>query len=153
EYFNSRATGKVALSWQSASQPRQKVPSTVLSAEIPGPLAGGWTLNGSAALVDGSLVLTPATPSAVGSAFWPKAMPSVALDASFDLSIDGGNGADGLTLTLADASSTAPTALGAAGGGLGFSGIQGIAIAFDTFQNGVNPSDNFVGIADGPGAT
>src|SRR5260370_7722588 len=61
-----------------------------------------------------------------------------------------GAGADRLSLVLANPSSATPASLGFGGGGLGFSGIQGIAVAFDTYQNAVNPSANFVGIADGP---
>ncbi len=59
----------------------------------------------------------------------------------------GTNGADGMTFTLADASVTNPTALGANGGGEGFSGINGIAVSLDTWQNTSDPSSNFVGIA------
>ena len=40
-----------------------------------------------------------------------------------------------MTFTLADASVTKPTALGVNGGGEGFSGITGIAVSFDTWQN------------------
>ena len=43
-----------------------------------------------------------------------------------------------------------PTALGVNGGGEGFSGITGIAVSLDTWKNAVNPSNNFVGIANGP---
>ncbi len=39
------------------------------------------------------------------------------------------------------------------GGGLGFSGIPGIAVAFVTYQSVGAPSANFVGITDGPTAT
>ena len=52
-----------------------------------------------------------------------------------------------MTFTLADASVTKPTALGNNGGGEGFSGITGIAVSLDTWQNTTDPSSNFVGIA------
>ncbi|MGZ6979812.1 MAG: hypothetical protein ACXVJW_17010, partial [Acidimicrobiia bacterium] len=42
------------------------------------------------------------------------------------------------------------SSLGSAGGGLGFSGIPGIAVAMDTFQNPGDPSANSVGITNGP---
>jgi len=125
---------------------------------IPSPVSGGWQLNGSAQLNTGSspanLELTPAVNWEVGSAFWPVPVPGVGATVSFDAFIGSGSGADGLALTLADASVTSPTALGVNGGGLGFSGITGIAVSMDTWQNAVNPSDNFVGIATGgvPGA-
>ena len=50
---------------------------------------------------------------------------------------------------LADAAVARPTALGASGGALGYSGIPGIAVAFDTYKGAVDPSANFVGIANG----
>jgi len=116
------------------------------------PTTGGWTLNGSSALSGGSLQLTPASPGdQSGTVFWPTPVSSSNLSATFTTTIGGGGttGADGLALVLADGS-TAPTALGAPGGGLGFSGIPGVAVALDTYQNAVNPSNNFVGVTDGP---
>lgn len=122
---------------------------------IPSPVAGGWQLNGSASLIPSAtpanLQLTPATTSQAGSAFWPTPVAGVGVTAAFDAFIGSGSGADGLTFTLANASVTAPTALGASGGGEGFSGISGIAVSLDTYKNPVNPSSNFVGIATGPG--
>jgi hypothetical protein len=124
---------------------------------IPSPAAGGWQLNGSATLVASAsppnLQLTAATTNEAGSAFWPTAVPGVGISAAFDASIGSGSGADGLTFTLANASSSTPTALGSAGGGEGFAGITGIAVSLDTYKNSVNPSSNFVGIATGAGPT
>ncbi len=124
---------------------------------IPSPTAGGWQLNGSATLVSSAsppnLQLTAATANQAGSAFWPKAVSGVGISAAFDASIGSGTGADGLTFTLADASAASPTALGSAGGGEGFAGVKGIAVSLDTYQNSVNPSGNFVGIATGQGPT
>ncbi|MGO9880317.1 MAG: IPT/TIG domain-containing protein [Acidimicrobiales bacterium] len=121
---------------------------------IPSPVAGGWQLNGSAVLNTGAsppnLQLTAATNNEAGSAFYPTAVPGVGISAAFDVFIGSGSGADGLTFTLANASETQPTALGVDGGGEGFSGITGIAVSFDTWQNIVNPSNNFIGIANGP---
>src|SRR5205814_10714099 len=68
--------------------------------------------------------------------------------------IGGGSGADGLTLVLADpARGATPSSLGEPGGGLGFGGIAGLAVAFDTYKNSVNPSNNFVGVSDGKGSS
>jgi energy-converting hydrogenase Eha subunit A len=124
---------------------------------IPSPVAGGWQLNGSASLVTSTtpsnLQLTAATADQAGSAFWPTPVAGVGISAAFDASIGSGSGADGLTFTLANASATSSTALGVDGGGEGFSGISGIAVSLDTYQNSVNPSNNFVGIATGPGST
>ena len=123
-------------------------------AAIPPPTAGGWQLNGSSVLnttaSPPNLQLTPNTIWQAGSAFWPTAVPGVGVTASFDIFIGSstsGSGADGMTFTLANASDTQPTALGVNGGGEGFSGIDGIAVSFDTWQDTGYPSNNFVGIA------
>ena len=116
------------------------------------PTAGGWTLNGSSVLSGGALDLTTAgKTNQAGTAFWPTALPTTNLSATFTTTIGGGGatGADGMALVLADGSTEA-TALGSTGGGLGFSGIHGVAVALDTYQNAVNPSDNFVGVTNGP---
>ena len=119
---------------------------------IPAPPAGGWRINGNASLSGSTLVLTPAASSQQGSAFWPTAVSSQNLTINFDAAIGGGSGADGLTLALASPSAGATaSSLGASGGGLGFSGIPGIAVALDTYQNSVNPSANFVGVTSGAG--
>ncbi|MCU1461618.1 MAG: legume lectin beta domain protein [Acidimicrobiales bacterium] len=114
---------------------------------VPDPTAGGWKLNGSASIVSGLLQLTPATNGLAGSAFWPNAVSSNAMTIDFDATIDTGNGADGLTLTLANPTAGA-SALGAGGSGEGFGGINGIAISLDTYQSGAgDPSGNFIGVA------
>jgi hypothetical protein len=121
---------------------------------IPGPAAGGWTLNGSASLSSGTLILTPATANTAGTAFWPTPVSSQTLTIAFDAAIDSGTGADGMTLIFANpAAGATPTSVGVIGGGLGFSGIPGIAVALDTFNSGANPSSNFVGVTDGPTTT
>ena len=77
-------------------------------------------------------------------------MRSSNLDVSFDAAIDSGEGADGLTLVFADPTKGATaTSLGLSGGGLGWSTIPGVAVALDTYQNGTDPSSNFVGVATG----
>ena len=77
------------------------------------------------------------------------------LSVEFDASISGGSGADGLALVIGDAARRARARPRSAsrGGGLGFSGIPGLAVALDEYKNTVNPSDNFIGISDGPIAT
>ena len=123
----------------------------VAAQAIPGPLAGGWTLNGTAAIAPPILQLTaPDQSPAAGSAFAPATVQSQYVRVAFDALIDSGSGADGLALTFADPTAGAtPKALGTSGGGLGFSGIPGVAVALDTFQASGNPSDNFVGVSDG----
>ena len=122
--------------------------------EIPDPTAGGWTLNSSATLAGNELQLTEPVSGQAGSAFWPVAVNARNLTVEYDATIGPGTGADGLALVLADASRGAtPTSVGFEGGGLGFSGIPGVAVALDTFQNEVNPSNNFAGVTDGPTST
>ena len=127
--------------------------TTVPTATIPAPGAG-WTVNGRASITNGEITLTPASPAAAGSSFWSTPLDSNHLSITYDQTIGGGGnyGGDGMTLTLADATKATPASLGAVGGGLGFAGITGTAVAFDTFKNSVDPSDNFVGITNGPTA-
>jgi len=110
-----------------------------------------WQLNGAAISPSaGTIQLTPATPELAGSAFSTLPVPTEGLFASFTAQLGGGSGADGLTFALADAVNSSTSALGAAGGGLGFSGTPGIAVAFNTFWNNQAGSDNYVGILAGP---
>jgi hypothetical protein len=121
---------------------------------IPDPSAGGWQLNGNALLESPSLVLTKATANQAGSAFWPTKVDPRNLAYEFTISIGGGSGADGLAFVIGDATRTATAkSLGEQGGGLGFAKITGWAVAFDTYKNSANPSNNFVGISDGAGTT
>jgi hypothetical protein len=118
---------------------------------IPDPAAGGWMLNGTASLTASELVLTAATSYQKGSAFWPKAIDPRNITAEFEASSGGGTGADGLALVFGDATRGAlPISLGVEGGGLGFSGIPGIAVALDTYKGVGAPSNNFLGVTDGP---
>ncbi|MFF8602437.1 choice-of-anchor D domain-containing protein [Streptomyces sp. NPDC015232] len=115
---------------------------------VSGPDAGGWKLNGAARVSGTDLQLTQATATQRGSAVWPVPVLTDGLRATFTTVIGGGTGADGLTFALLDPARTTPTALGAAGGGLGYSGLPGTAVTFDTYDNGTaDPSANFLGIA------
>jgi hypothetical protein len=103
----------------------------------------GLTLNGSAVNADDTrLQLTTGGQSQAGSAFWntPVGVQTFSTDFLFQLS---GSGllADGITFTIQN---DAPTALGPAGGGLGYgAGIPGrplgipssVAVKFDMWQN------------------
>jgi hypothetical protein len=120
---------------------------------IPSPVLGGWRLNGSALIAGTSLELTPATGTLrAGSAFWPTAVDPRAMSVDFDAFIGGGTGADGMTFAIQNAAATGASAakVGVRGGGLGFSGISGLAVALVEYRNSVNPSNNFAGITDGP---
>jgi hypothetical protein len=118
---------------------------------VPDPSAGGWQLNGTAMLVGSELQLTAPTEYQAGSAFWPTVLEPNNLTIEFTASIGNGTGADGLALVFADPSRGATAmSLGSRGGGLGFAGTPGIAVALDEYQNSVNPSDDFAGLTDGP---
>ena len=107
-----------------------------------------WTRHGTAVMSGTDFALTNSTSTfEAGSAVSPLALPTDGMTVSFDASIGGGTGANGMTLTFASPTST--TLLGQAGGSLGYSGITGVAVGLANFQQGADPSDNFVGIADG----
>ncbi|MFB7512208.1 choice-of-anchor D domain-containing protein [Streptomyces sp. NPDC056144] len=116
---------------------------------LPAPSAGGWKLNGSSRVSGADLQLTQASPSQRGSAVFPVPVLTDGLKVSFRAVIGGGTGADGLALALLDPARTTPSALGGTGGGLGYSGLPGVAVTADTYKNPGDPSANFVGIATG----
>jgi hypothetical protein len=147
--FTAVATNSVGNSVSSAAS-APVIPTAETT--IPAPTAGGWQFNGTAVLAGGGLQLTDATSkAAAGSGFWPTAFNApTSVNASFDATLGSGTGADGMTFTFADASAGATgTSLGGNGGGLGWAGIPGFAVALDTYQNGSDPSGNFIGVATG----
>lgn len=113
---------------------------------VPPPYGPRWTRNGAAVLSGTDLVLTPATASVAGTSWYSAAVPAARLHARFTALIGGGTGADGMTFTLLDPGS-ATTSIGADGGGLGYSGLSGIAVTLDTYKNDADPSSNFVAVA------
>jgi hypothetical protein len=112
-----------------------------------------WQLNGAARINGGDLVLTPAENDTAGTAFYKQAVKAGGLHASFTAVMEGGSGADGLTLAFLDPASAATTDVGGTGGLLGFAGVAGAAVALDTWPNLNDPSDNFVGVAQGTKTT
>jgi hypothetical protein len=117
-------------------------------APVAAPAAGVWPVNGSAQFEGSRLVLTPPTPGVSGSSWSPTTMASGSLHASFDATIDQGSGADGMAFVLADAS-TPTTALAAPPTGvLGWPGGDGgVAVVLDTWHNGSEPGDQYIGVA------
>jgi hypothetical protein len=149
------ATGSFQLTWTDANGTHTlSVPVTGTGAApaagkaVPPP-GGGWTLNGSAQMSGTSLVLTTAANGQAGSAIYSVPEPSNGLTATFTAKIGGGTGADGMTLSLLDPAKAGPTALGGAGGDLGYGGLPGIAVTLNTYKNPGYPSANFIGIATG----
>ncbi len=106
---------------------------------------------GAAALHDGAMRLVPAAPDQAG-AVWSSVSMSTSQDffTTFTFRLgEGANGwrADGFAFVLA----ADPTGLGAPeryGGSMGFEGVANtVAVEFDTFDNGQEPSDNHVALA------
>ncbi|WP_051809027.1 lectin-like domain-containing protein [Actinoplanes subtropicus] len=110
---------------------------------------GGWFVNGSARIAGTEVILTPDAAGLAGSAVYSTPVPSDGLTASFTARIGGGSGGDGMTFALLAASGNTGRSLGGGGGGLGFAGLPGVAIALDTYGNGADPSNNFLGISTG----
>jgi hypothetical protein len=109
----------------------------------------GWTTNGSAKVDSGTMVLTTATKEQTGTCVFGTPLISRGLHASFTIQISGGTGGDGLTFMLLDAATAKPSALGAGGGGMGFAGLPGVAVAFTTYGQPGDPSNNFIGVSAG----
>jgi hypothetical protein len=111
------------------------------------PPGTGWRFNKSATPSGSQAVLTPAQTFKAGSALYSSPANTNGLTASFLLSMSGGTGGQGTTFALLDPSLGVPTAVGSAGGGLGFGGLPGVAVAFVTQPQSGIKSANFVGIA------
>ncbi|MGW0657878.1 hypothetical protein [Streptodolium elevatio] len=105
-----------------------------------------WRTQGSATAATGTAVLTRADQQfAAGSLYYDGSVPSAALQVSFDAAIGGGKGGDGMTLAFLDPATGAR--VGEIGGGLGYSGLTGPAVVFDTFDNTTHKSADRVGYA------
>jgi hypothetical protein len=110
------------------------------------PPGGGWSYNGAATMAGSDTVLTHAVAHQAGSVVYPAALPVNGLQVAFSLQIGGGTGGEGMTFALL---SPAAKAIGEGGSALGFGGLSGVAVVFDTHQVPGYPSSNFVGIATG----
>jgi RHS repeat-associated protein len=100
-------------------------------------------------VTSGEMQMTNNTGNQDGYAYWNQPLTPTFLTASFDLSIGGGSGADGMSFSLADASSPGRGSYTCCGADLGFGGGTGLGVQFDTYQNGgCDPSANFVGVAE-----
>lgn len=113
-----------------------------------------WVVNGSAsfpATPAGSIQLSPATNNQRGSAFFTSPVPTNGLTASFTAQMSGGTGGDGFSFALVDSTKGTATGVGAAGGGMGFSGLSGLAVIGSSSWNGKLGYGNYVCVAQGPG--
>jgi hypothetical protein len=125
---------------------------------VPQPLfVGGFTgaqsqltLNGGAVINGSKLVLTDGNPNETRSAFYSAPLNIQQFTTGFEFQLTNAN-ADGFTFTI---QGNNPTALGQAGGGLGYGGIgKSIAVKFDIYNNsgeGINSTGLYTNGA-GPG--
>lgn len=151
--FEPAGRGLVSARWDIGGDDGMGIQAVTFSgtgAPVGADLAS-WRINGVAHVSASGIDLTGVQTYAAGSAFMQTVVSTAKLEISFDAEIDMGTGGDGMTLTLADATRTTPQALGAAGRGLGYAGIPGVAVALVTLKGDmIAPSDNFVGVAAGP---
>jgi hypothetical protein len=108
----------------------------------------GWQLNGAAALADGVLRLTPATPNLAGTAFYGTPLeigPDTSFSSRFDFRIHGTiDGADGMTFMI---QGNTASSLGGTGSGLGYRGIPAsLAVEIDTYAGSIDPDGNHLAV-------
>ncbi|MBJ7470721.1 MAG: VCBS repeat-containing protein [Solirubrobacteraceae bacterium] len=119
--------------------------------------AVGWSAAGSA-LDDFSaqIALTPMEPNKAGAVMWGAPLDYRNRTIEFDMRIAGGSGpGEGATLALVRPDASGQPEGGRVGGTgplLGFGGLGGVAVAFDTKQDAGDPSGNFIGLTDGAAA-
>jgi len=104
-----------------------------------------WALNGDAVHDGGRLQITPDVSGAAGSAFFRLPLPAVDFIADFDFTISGSS-SGGEGMTFAWIRGDTPEALGTAGAGLGFFGLQGYSVEFDTAKSAGEADSRHVGI-------
>jgi len=105
-------------------------------------------INGDAFINDGKVILTENINNKAGSFFTKSAYKIDNFETTFTMYLgDSTDGADGLTFTILDANSSDFSSIGGAGGGMGYSHLDGITVEFDTYYNASNdPNGNHVGI-------
>jgi len=116
------------------------------------PPGGGWSYNGSALMYGSGTQLTQRVANQAGSVVYQRLVTSNGLHARFNIQIGGGSGGEGMTFALLTPP-TKVTTVGADGKGLGFTGLTGVAVAFNTFYQGGDPSANFASIVTGANGT
>ncbi len=104
-----------------------------------------WTLNGSASwdATSRRILLTNAADNQAGSIFWKWTMLNGSFEASFDFWIGGGSGGEGLTFAWVKG----PLLLGEGGASLGFDGLDGYAIRFDTRSDSEGEPENYIAVS------
>jgi hypothetical protein len=115
-----------------------------------------WHLTGSTAwdARRGALELNPLTMNTIGGAFYDQPLYTEGFEATFNLRIADGpsndaglGGGDGFAFVLVQAPSVgAIDQSKSGGGGIGFVGLNGFAIEFDTYQNMGDPFPEYIGL-------
>ena len=145
--------GAVARQVHTTSGPTRTSPTIATAPAkitVAGIVGGDWTVNGDAVKAGPRLTLTQAVQLQKGSAVFSTPVSSDALTVTFTSQIGGGDGADGLVFAMLDATQNTMESIGGNGGGLGFSGLPGVAVALDTHQGApADPSPNFIGLSTG----
>ncbi len=101
--------------------------------------ASVMTFNGSTQLNDTRLQLTDGGANQAGSAWFNTPVDVTTFTNDFAFQLENADG-DGITFTI---QGTGPTALGSAGGGLGYAGIaKSVAIKFDLYSNSGEGDDS-----------
>jgi hypothetical protein len=122
------------------------VPSLEVNENFDSPLNPAAYIISGDALQDtfnGDFVVTPALEYQAGSIFLSQQVTQLThFVASFDFQIGGGDGADGMTFAIIPG----PDLLGRDGGYLGYDGLGGYAIEFDTFKNSSESSENHIAV-------
>jgi hypothetical protein len=107
------------------------------------PPGGGWTFNGTAAMLGEQLVLSNAVRQSAASAIYGMPTATSKLTVTFTAQLTGDGG---LTIALLPATASAQ-ALGGSNGKLGFGGLSGVAVTLAAGSLTGTPSGNFAGIA------
>ncbi|MEJ3746200.1 hypothetical protein WEI85_23285 [Actinomycetes bacterium KLBMP 9797] len=147
-------TATIAGGRLTAALPAMSITTFVLkeAATLPAFDSAGWQRAGTGTTTATTATLTTvAQRFSAGSVYHAAAVPSAALDATFDATIGGGTGGDGMTFALLDPASTAR--VGGTGGGLGYSGLTGVAVTLDTFDNATNSPTSLIGVATAAAGT
>jgi YVTN family beta-propeller protein len=110
--------------------------------------ASGVTFNGNAAIAGAALRVAPNVANQAGSAYLSAAKaigPDTSMSTRFVFRIHGtADGADGMTFVIQGAGSSA---MGLAGGGLGYDGLgQSVAVEIDNFTGPGDPNANHLAI-------
>ena len=129
-----------------APAPAPMPSAPVSTPTVPGLADSRWRVAGSAVKSAATGTLTTAARKySAGSIYYDIPVAAEGLNTSFDVSISGGNGGDGMTFALLNPSSS--RRVGGSGGGLGYSGLSGTAVVLDTFNNFTNKLSGTIGIA------